>query len=164
MRNLHVYRNSQSVIISGESRAGKTETSKLLLNVFCQEQGECMNNANILLEAFGNSRTTENFNSSRFIKVIQVQILSLYICSILINLNNEFKQVGYDLNNAMNRVNIYSYMLESNRVCVGSNANFHIIYYLLQSPERLKTKLYLDNESFSVSFIFQNGSIARAAR
>lgn len=75
-----VRRNSsfapQSVIISGESGSGKTETSKLILKFFCGLKSynfaEQMIDANFLLESFGNSRTTENLNSSRFIKTIQV--------------------------------------------------------------------------------------------
>lgn len=66
----------QSIIIAGESGSGKTETSKLLLKFFCRSKGtqfaQQMINANVLLESFGNSSTSENPNSSRFIKTIQV--------------------------------------------------------------------------------------------
>lgn len=63
----------QSIIISGDSGSGKTETSKFLLKFFCgSNQTQDMINANIMLESFGNSKTTENANSSRFIKILQV--------------------------------------------------------------------------------------------
>lgn len=78
MRNLLAFERSQSVIISGETASGKTETSKHLLNFFggsiSTQFAEHMLNANILLEAFGNSSTAENSNSSRFIKLVEVII------------------------------------------------------------------------------------------
>lgn len=69
-----MYQKAQSIIIAGESGSGKSETSKLLLTFFCRSQfAQQMINANILLESFGNSSTSDNSNSSRFIKTIQVQ-------------------------------------------------------------------------------------------
>ncbi|CAI5480409.1 unnamed protein product [Closterium sp. Yama58-4] len=59
----HAYRSmreagrSQSVLISGESGAGKTETTKL---------------SNQVLETFGNAKTVRNNNSSRFGKFIEI--------------------------------------------------------------------------------------------
>lgn len=76
MRSLRVFEKSQSVIISGETASGKTETSKHFLDFLCEttQFAEHIFNANILLEAFGNSLTVENSNSSRFIKLVQVII------------------------------------------------------------------------------------------
>lgn len=80
MRNLRVLQKSQSVIIAGETASGKTETSKHLLRFLSElespQLAEHMLSANVLLEAFGNSSTTENSNSSRFIKLVQVLIIS----------------------------------------------------------------------------------------
>lgn len=75
-----MFQTPQSIIISGESGSGKTETSKLVLKFFCglksTQIAQKMINANILLESFGNSCTIENSNSSRFIKTIQVNFCS----------------------------------------------------------------------------------------
>lgn len=77
-QNLRRLKNPQSVVISGESGAGKTENSKLLLKSLCYMSKD--NNSvfdkilasNLILEAFGNSVTIQNANSSRFAKYIQV--------------------------------------------------------------------------------------------
>lgn len=76
LRNLRVFGISQSIIISGLTGSGKSENTKFLLKFFSTlaktSFAPQMLDANILLEAFGNARTPQNVNSSRFIKVIQV--------------------------------------------------------------------------------------------
>jgi myosin heavy subunit len=73
----------QTVLISGESGAGKTETTKHVMR-FLAEAGkgdsgertkveEQVLESNPLLEAFGNARTLRNDNSSRFGKFINIQ-------------------------------------------------------------------------------------------
>ena len=88
----------QSVVISGESGAGKSEATKLILqfladvsqratNAHNHNSSECSNTAssgqapleqkilaaNPILEAFGNAKTLRNNNSSRFGKLITVK-------------------------------------------------------------------------------------------
>ena len=72
--------SAQSVLISGESGAGKTETAKLTMNVLAevsQSSGktteQCLE-AGIVLEAFGNAKTVYNNNSSRFGKWCSVTL------------------------------------------------------------------------------------------
>lgn len=83
-----MYQTPQSIIIAGESGSGKTETSKLILKFLCGPKSahfaQQIINSNILLESFGNSRTTENLNSSRFIKTMQVYLLwsNSYVASL----------------------------------------------------------------------------------
>ena len=70
---------SQSVVINGESGAGKTETTKIILRFLTQqcasgglgdELARRLHASNPLLEAFGNCVTQRNDNSSRFGKLI----------------------------------------------------------------------------------------------
>ena len=64
---------NQSIIVSGESGAGKTETVKILMNHIAHITGrhklstvERVLQANPLMESFGNAKTSRNDNSSRF--------------------------------------------------------------------------------------------------
>jgi myosin heavy subunit len=71
----------QSVLISGESGAGKTETTKVCLEFLrhaTPNQGSTdvasFMSANPVIEAIGNAKTVRNDNSSRFGKHLDVQL------------------------------------------------------------------------------------------
>jgi myosin heavy subunit len=81
--NLHKSGENQSVLISGESGAGKTETAKHILNFIANASPkhgadgksaleERVLQANPLIESFGNAKTVKNNNSSRFGKLIRI--------------------------------------------------------------------------------------------
>jgi len=83
------YSCNQSILVSGESGAGKTETVKICLNhIASVQRGQAppgyfsdaehdpvvkrIVESNPLLEAFGNAKTRRNDNSSRFGKYLQL--------------------------------------------------------------------------------------------
>lgn len=66
-RDMKVLKQSQSVVVSGESGAGKTESTKYILRYLCESWGSKVGHleakildANPVLEAFGNAKTTRN--------------------------------------------------------------------------------------------------------
>lgn len=141
-RNLVDEGKNQSILITGESGAGKTENTKKVIQYLAavaapdgprrRSGNKALSNlsqqilqANPILEAFGNAQTVRNNNSSRFGKFIRIQFTrSGQIAGALIDW----------------------YLLEKSRV-VGQNAgerNYHIFYQLLRGADRrIKNDLLL---------------------
>ena len=81
--SLRVRGRSQSVIINGESGAGKTETTKIILRFLThaaggggEELARRIHESSPVLEAFGNCKTLRNDNSSRFGKFLRLHFTS----------------------------------------------------------------------------------------
>ncbi|XP_055552840.1 LOW QUALITY PROTEIN: unconventional myosin-Ia [Falco cherrug] len=150
-RSLRDRDRDQCILITGESGAGKTEASKLVMSyvaAVCSKGAEVdkvkeqLLQSNPVLEAFGNAKTVRNDNSSRFGKYMDV----------------EFDFKGEPLGGV-----ISNYLLEKSRIVrhVKGERNFHIFYQLLaggsvQLLQQLKLRQdcrhygYLNPESSSL--------------
>lgn len=116
---------SQSILVSGESGAGKTETTKMLMRYLAfmggrsDTEGRTVEQqvleSNPVLEAFGNAKTVKNNNSSRFGKFVEIQ---------------------FDKNWKISGAAIRTYLLERSRVCQVSDPerNYHCFYMLCAAP------------------------------
>ncbi|XP_052412991.1 unconventional myosin-XIX isoform X1 [Carassius gibelio] len=134
---------NQSLVVSGESGAGKTWTSRCLMKYYatvaassqkCQDTVEKIErrvlDSNPVMEAFGNACTLRNSNSSRFGKYIQLQ------------LNSSQLLVG---------ASVQTYLLEKTRVAfqAPSERNFHIFYQMMKGAtekQRLEWMLPLEQD------------------
>lgn len=151
--------NDQSILVSGESGAGKTETVKICMNhmASCQQGPKASSNdmspvvqrileSNPLLEAFGNAKTVRNDNSSRFGKYIQLQF----------DMGDKAQQQFRSRTEAtcvLAGSKCDAYLLEKNRVISHEPAErtFHIFYQIVAAKDKTKywSKLAgTNNESF----------------
>ncbi|CAL4226940.1 unnamed protein product, partial [Meganyctiphanes norvegica] len=120
-------KQNQSMLITGESGAGKTENTKKVITYFGYvgatgkklKPGETKQSledqivaTNPVLEAFGNAKTTRNDNSSRFGKFIRIHF------------QPSGKLSGADIEN---------YLLEKSRVISQQAAErgYHIFYNIM---------------------------------
>uniref|UniRef100_A0A8C2J2M9 Unconventional myosin-VI n=1 Tax=Cyprinus carpio TaxID=7962 RepID=A0A8C2J2M9_CYPCA len=132
-RDMKVLKMSQSIIVSGESGAGKTENTKFVLRYLTTSYGtgqdidERIVEANPLLEAFGNAKTVRNNNSSRF---------------------GKFVEIHFSEKNAVVGGFVSHYLLEKSRICTQGQEerNYHIFYRLCAgAPEDIKEKFHLSS-------------------
>lgn len=90
----NVHQKPQSLLITGVSGSGKTETTKHIIDFLCNSSTAChvhnidsVIKANLILESFGNARTCENHNSSRFCKFVEVYLLLFIFECVKTNIN-----------------------------------------------------------------------------
>uniref|UniRef100_A0A3B3DVZ7 Unconventional myosin-VI n=1 Tax=Oryzias melastigma TaxID=30732 RepID=A0A3B3DVZ7_ORYME len=129
-RDMKVLKMSQSIIVSGESGAGKTENTKFVLRCLLFSFGfvtlpSLLSAANPLLEAFGNAKTVRNNNSSRF---------------------GKFVEIHFNEKNAVVGGFVSHYLLEKSRICTQGpeERNYHIFYRLCAgAPEEIRQKFHL---------------------
>ncbi|XP_039162818.1 myosin-11 [Eucalyptus grandis] len=134
-------RKNISILVSGESGAGKTETTKMIMRYLAFLGGHTfverrrtveqqILESNPVLEAFGNAKTVRNNNSSRFGKFVEIQ---------------------FDNRGRISGAAIRTYLLERSRVCQISDPerNYHSFYHLCAAPQEEIEKYKLGNpESF----------------
>ncbi|XP_077387191.1 myosin-4-like [Festucalex cinctus] len=146
-QNMLTDRENQSVLITGESGAGKTVNTKRVIQYFAtiavaggsekkeQTSGKIQGtledqiiSANPLLEAFGNAKTVRNDNSSRFGKFIRIH----------------FGTTG-----KLSSADIETYLLEKSRVTfqLSQERSYHIFYQIMtgHKPELIEMLLISTN-------------------
>lgn len=140
------YGISQAILVSGESGAGKTESTKMLMQYLAFMGGKVESGgrsvqqqvleSNPVLEAFGNAKTVRNNNSSRFGKFVELQ---------------------FDQNGKISGAAIRTYLLERSRVCQISDPerNYHCFYMLCAAPPEDRERYKLGD---AASFHYLNQS------
>merc|ERR1719288_583097 len=148
-RNMLQNSKNQSMLITGESGAGKTENTKKVIaylamvatsgkkadkKVSLEDQIVA---TNPILESYGNAKTSRNDNSSRFGKFIRIHFTA------------SGKLAGCD---------IVSYLLEKSRITQQQEVerSYHIFYQLLQPfVSTMKEKCLLTDDIYDYEYVSQ---------
>eukprot|EP00756_Hemistasia_phaeocysticola_P014368 Hpha_TRINITY_DN15334_c6_g1::TRINITY_DN15334_c6_g1_i1::g.90833::m.90833/K10357/MYO5; myosin V len=156
MRNASIEPINQCILVSGESGAGKTEASKIVMKYLaclsCKEGTQEQKEAGLgigkkievtspPLEAFGNAKTSRNDNSSRFGKWMQVKFDSLGFL------------VGAD---------ITKYLLEKSRIITAAQGErcYHSFYILCRAKQREKWGVSMDADP---TLLYSNTSAGKVS-
>ncbi|KAI5481722.1 class V myosin [Pseudohyphozyma bogoriensis] len=150
---------NQTIIVSGESGAGKTVSAKYIMRYFAtvddparpgkrkttasgmSETEEQILATNPIMEAFGNAKTTRNDNSSRFGKYIEIL---------------------FDDTQTIVGARIRTYLLERSRLVYQpeTERNYHIFYQLLSgAPSSERKELGLESAA-NFTYLNQGGPAA----
>merc|ERR1711962_339810 len=148
-RNMLSNHKNQSMLITGESGAGKTENTEKVIAYLAMVATSSKKSdkkvsledqivaTNPILESYGNAKTSRNDNSSRFGKFIRIH----------------FGPTG-----KLSGCDIQSYLLEKSRITQQQEVerSYHIFYQMLQPymPE-LKVKCHLTDDIYDYFFVSQ---------
>ncbi|ODV93117.1 hypothetical protein PACTADRAFT_19036 [Pachysolen tannophilus NRRL Y-2460] len=115
---------NQTIIVSGESGAGKTVSAKYIMRFFASVEADSTNHdmsdtekqilaTNPIMEAFGNAKTTRNDNSSRFGKYLEIL---------------------FDKEPSIIGARVRTYLLERSRLVFQpqTERNYHIFYQIIK--------------------------------
>ena len=147
-RNMLTNGKDQSMLITGESGAGKTENTKKVISYLAMVASSGKKTkkvsledqivaTNPILESYGNAKTSRNDNSSRFGKFIRIHFTT------------SGKLCGCD---------IESYLLEKSRITQQQEVerSYHIFYQLLQPfVSDLKAKCFLTDDIYDYTYVSQ---------
>ncbi|RXM31511.1 Myosin heavy chain, fast skeletal muscle [Acipenser ruthenus] len=155
-------RENQSILITGESGAGKTVNTKRVIQYFAtiavvadtKKKAEPSKikgtledqiiQANPLLEAFGNAKTVRNDNSSRFGKFIRIH---------------------FGPSGKLSSADIETYLLEKSRVTfqLSAERSYHIFYQLMcnKKPELIDMLLITTNP-YDFSYVSQGEIVVKS--
>ncbi|RQM24623.1 hypothetical protein B5M09_003089 [Aphanomyces astaci] len=160
---------NQTVLVSGESGSGKTETTKFIMQYLAAvshtphstaPSHECgtanisdqVLQSNPILESFGNARTLRNDNSSRFGKFVKIWFATD-------SHHAQLRLVG---------TSIETYLLEKVRLVhqATGERNFHIFYEVLAGAAQdrtLQTRLHLADpmDVSKFAYLNQSGCVTR---
>ncbi|XP_073474828.1 unconventional myosin-Va isoform X2 [Aquarana catesbeiana] len=138
---------NQSIIVSGESGAGKTVSAKYAMRYFATVSGseseanieEKVLASNPIMEAIGNAKTTRNDNSSRFGKYIEI---------------------GFDKRYRIVGAHMRTYLLEKSRVVFQAEEerNYHVFYQLCASASLPEFNILKLGSANSFHYTKQGGS------
>ncbi|KAI3703863.1 hypothetical protein L1987_74059 [Smallanthus sonchifolius] len=137
---------NRSIIISGESGAGKSVTAKLAIEYLVEVGGDNseiasrIRESGFILEAFGNAKTSRNKNSSRFGKLIDI---------------------NYDAKGILRGACIHTLLLEKSRISQLSRSerSYHVFYQMCAgAPSDMRDKLNLRMAS-EYKFLNQSGCL-----
>ena len=143
-------RRSQSIVVSGESGAGKTETNKYMMRYLAwrsragsgssgDDLAAKVLSSNPILEAVGNAKTGRNNNSSRF---------------------GKFIKISFDAKGVVAGAVMTTYLLEKSRVVFqGPNErNYHALYMLQAgAADDERQALGLNNAASDYALMNQSG-------
>merc|ERR1712021_132629 len=150
-RNMLTNLKDQSMLITGESGAGKTENTKKVISYLAAVAAPKKKAAdskkvsledqivatNPILESYGNAKTSRNDNSSRFGKFIRIHF------------NTAGKLCGCD---------IESYLLEKSRITQQQSVerSYHIFYQLLQPHvPTMKAECHVGDDIYDYTYVSQ---------
>merc|ERR1719323_3074146 len=153
-RNMLQNSKNQSMLITGEAGAGKTENTKKVISYLAMVATSGKKSAakkvsledqivatNPILESYGNAKTSRNDNSSRFGKFIRIHFTA------------SGKLAGCD---------IVSYLLEKSRITQQQEVerSYHIFYQLLQPygdgiGEGMRKKCCLSSDIYDYTYVSQ---------